>query len=802
RYRTLFVHVDRVHTDVKAKEKEKVHPAEALRNIDVHFLRAEDVFTRYSTHPTLGLESAALERRKKGPKNVISPPPNHYFRKIVTYIFGGFNFLLWIAFILTMISWKPLGEPDPQSIDLGVALVLLVVIFISSAFYAIIDFNASRIMASIHGIVADKATVIRNGVTQVIPASEVVVGDLVSLSPGQLVPADIRLVGISADLKFDRSCLTGESEPVPGSITPTEQNPLETRNIALSATFVIRGTALGVCFGIGDESIMGHIVKLSGTQKTKLTTIQNELNRFIIIISAVAMTLFCAAQAAYGLWLKKDHAGYETSSQAIINAIGCLTAFVPEGLPVCVALSLFIIAKRMHKRKVLVKNLANIESLGCMSILCSDKTGTLTLGRMNVQTVGFLNGTLDVDQRATTVAFKQPAAIELQTVAHLCNGASFIDTPENHYIPISERGVRGDSTDSAVLRFAETLSAGSVFHAANDELFRLPFKAKNKWMLTITRDKAMGVTTMYVKGAPDVLLAKCASVIRADGSVAPLDKAALHEMVQMQEQWASQGLRVLAFCKRNVDDVLLPYHRASEMKERVCAEMTGFTLVGLCGIRDPIRADVIPTVATMRRAGIRVFMVTGDYKHTAIAIAQQAGIITTNSIDTLSVMRTRWDAFARFATAAPPDAKPSDADSIHALVVEGSEIGGITPEEWNVVAGHYKEIVFARTTPEQKLLIVEELKARGDNTVAVTGDGVNDAPALKAADIGIAMGAGSDVAKEAASIILLDDDFASIPVAIENGRLLFDNLKKVLLFLMPIGSYTESMAAYATQLLG
>ncbi|RKO93204.1 hypothetical protein BDK51DRAFT_1972, partial [Blyttiomyces helicus] len=556
-------------------------------------------------------------------------------------------------------------------------------------------------------------------------------------------------------------------------------------------------------FGTGDQSIMGYIVKLSGTQKAKITPIQKELNIFTIIISCVAITLFCAAEAAYALWLKKDHDGFETSSAAIINAIGTLTAFVPEGLPICVALSLTIIAKRMSKRKVLVKNLATIETLGCMSVLCSDKTGTLTLGRMNVQTIGFLNGTVQVDEQISTVAPQFPAAIELQTVAHLCNGASFVETAENAKLPISDRVVKGDSTDTAVLRFAESISTGSKFHVAHEELFRLPFNSKNKWMLTISRSKTTGETTMYTKGAPDVLFTKCSSVLRADGSVGPLDKNALQEIVTMQENWSSQGMRVLAFCKRNVDKIDFAYDRLNDMEKQVYAEMSGFTLVGLCGIRDPPRPDVAPTVEVMRRAGVRVFMVTGDFKLTAVAIAQQVGIITTSATDTLSVMRTnRAAAFTRFANAAAPTVKPSDDDPIYSLVVEGSEIAGITTEEWNVIIGFYKEIVFARTTPEQKLLIVEEVKARGDNTVAVTGDGVNDAPALKAADIGVAMGAGSDVAKEAAAIILLNDDFASIPVAIENGRLVFDNLKKVLLYLMPMGSYTEFMPVFANAFLG
>ncbi|RKO83014.1 E1-E2 ATPase-domain-containing protein [Blyttiomyces helicus] len=209
-YRTLSLHVDRPATNKKKRGNGKVDPTEDISDINVHLLRVEDVFTRYSTHPTLGLESAALERKRNDPKNIISPPPAQYWRKIVTYLFGGFNFLMWIAFIVTILSYKPLGEPNPQILNLGVAILLIAVIIISATFYALVDFNASKIMASIRGLVAEEAIVIRNGVKQEIKAEDVTVGDLVVLSLGQRVPADLRLVEVSSDLKFDRALLTGE----------------------------------------------------------------------------------------------------------------------------------------------------------------------------------------------------------------------------------------------------------------------------------------------------------------------------------------------------------------------------------------------------------------------------------------------------------------------------------------------------------------------------------------------------------------------------------------------------------------
>ncbi|RKO91743.1 E1-E2 ATPase-domain-containing protein [Blyttiomyces helicus] len=264
RYRTLSMRVERTLEEERRRKKPgATNPAEAMRDIN----------------------SAAIERKRAGPRNAISPPPTQYWRKIVQYVFGGFNAMMWLAFVVTLLSYKPLGDPNPQILNLGVAILLMAVIIISAAFYAIVDFNANKIMASIRGLVAQEATVVRNGIKMDIPAEEVLVGDIIVLSLGQRVPADVRLIEVSPDLKFDRSLLTGESDPVAGSVAPTEENPLETRNIALSSTFVVQGSATGVCFGIGDDSIMGRIVKLSGTQKNKLTPIQRELNIFTLIIS-------------------------------------------------------------------------------------------------------------------------------------------------------------------------------------------------------------------------------------------------------------------------------------------------------------------------------------------------------------------------------------------------------------------------------------------------------------------------------------------------------------------------------------
>ncbi|KAG1773388.1 hypothetical protein EV702DRAFT_1181140 [Suillus placidus] len=809
-YRTLSIRVE--EKDLPSKAKQSTDPADAIASIDVHLISTDEVYTRYSCHPTVGLEEAAVQRRSKDGKNVISPPPTQYWKKVLNYIFGGFNFLMWIAFVVTILSYKPLGGSSPAAVNLGVAVLLMLVIIISATFYAFVDWNASRIMKSIKSLIAHEAAVIRDGKQKLIPATDIVVGDIVVLSTGDRIPADLRIVAASSDLRFDRSLLTGESDMVPGSLEATSDNALETRNLALTSTFVTQGTCNGIVFATGDRTVMGRLVKMSGETKFKLTTIQKEIWFFTKVISSVAFSMFGISLLLFGVWLRTSYPGYDTISSAIMNSIGCLTAFVPQGLPLCFALSLTIIARRMSKRHILVKNLATIETLGCMSVLCSDKTGTLTAGKMAVESIAFLDHHLLVSEMYEKISeAPEPRFFAglsaLHHTARLCNGAKFDSATADR--PIHERNVKGDPTDTALLRFSEAMSIPalnidtSALLSSWRKPFEIPFNSKNKWMLSVvqeTRTTGGDITErdsqawMLVKGAPDILLKSCTTVTRSDGAVVPFDEASRQHMSELQSDWSSEGQRVLALCRKPLD-ALKPNLSPNDMEELMYSELCNLTLVGLVGIRDPPRPDVPSSVAIIRRAGVRVFMVTGDFKLTAVAIARQ------HSVDTIDDVKAASS--EKHLTDVPlPSIKPSDDDPIRALVLTGEDVSALTPFDWHIIVGQYTEIVFARTTPDQKMKIVEEIKARGDNTVAVTGDGVNDAPALKAADIGVAMGSGSDVAKEAAALILLNNDFASIPVAIEMGRLVFDNLKKVTLYLMPVGSYTEFMAVVTNVVFG
>ncbi|KAI9362921.1 calcium ATPase [Zopfochytrium polystomum] len=677
-------------------------------------------------------------------------------------------------------------------------------------------------MKSISNVSTASATVVRDGQVVDIPSTDVVVGDLVQLSLGQRVAADIRLVHCSPDALFDRSILTGESKPVPASIDPTDENPLETLNLAFSSTFLVQGSAAGIVFAIGDNTVIGQLVASSGKARTEMTTIQKEINLFTIIISTLAISFFAIAMIAYLAWVRNAYPGYATISGAIVNAIGCLTAFVPQGLPISVALSLSIIARRMAKRNVLVKNLATVETLGCMSVLCSDKTGTLTMGKMVVTTAGVVDLELrDLENVDGIISAREKAPVvvkELGMAGRLCNGARF-ELESEPGVPTRERKVKGDPTDTAILRFVEELDSSGAASSGYKRMFEIPFNSKNKWMATIVANPqdADVQPILLIKGAPDFLISRCTSVMTASGYSIPFDAEQRQKISEIQGRWANAGQRVLAICSRTLGRNLefnWSAIDAGQLDRIVQAEIQGLRLVGLIGIRDPPRPEVPEAIKVIRRAGVRVFMVTGDFIATAAAIGRQIGILTADKHDDISEVKRLAKLFdenigegseLRQKFSAPYMIKPSLEEQMHSprsLALSGSELVGLTDTEWSIMLGRYSEIVFARTSPDQKLKIVNEIKKRGDNTVAVTGDGVNDAPALKAADIGVAMGAGSDVAKEAAAMVLMTNDFSSIIVAIENGRLVFDNLKKVILYLMPAGSYTEFIAVLSNVLMG
>lgn len=806
-----------------------VSTADSLGTLTLHLDSVNDTLVKFGTSPVLGLENKALARRRErdGP-NSLSAPPNRLLSRAASWLFGGFCSLLWIADIVVWISWKPLGNPAPNPQYLALAIVILLVILLQASFNAYQEWSTSRVMASITNMLPTETVVTRDGAKQTVVATDLVQGDIVHVRGGDKVPADLRIIESSRDLKFDRSMLTGESDAVVGAVNYTDENYLETRNIAVMGSHVIQGSAVAVVVATGDNTVMGRIAKLTSGKKPESTLLQIEITRFVLLVAIASLTIGTTLIVLWAAWLRHSFPTFLSLPDALVNSIGVIIAACPEGFPVCLALSLTIMSKRMQRQNVLVKRLSTVETLGSVNVICSDKTGTLTQNRMSVVHAGFISNVQTTDQLKAAFKGGDKAVRWLYETATLCNGATFDAATLG--LPINEWKVNGDATDASILHLAEYISPVDETQNKHKKLYEIPFNSKNKWMLTLQQPSSSPSSSspvLFVKGAPDVLVSRCSSIQDAFGNILPLNKENMDKLQNLQQKWTSEGQRVLMLCRREFSDTENPFegHDGSDsagLEKLVAKHNKDLCIVGLVGIVDPPRDEIPQVVDTCRRAGIRVMVVTGDFALTAAAIAKQCHIITNDRVDAIEDVFARangclWKdntdsskdqplgaysakAASIAGSSVTTTINTTAAEGVTSLVVSGSDLVSLQSKHWDIIS-RYSEIVFARTTPDQKLLIVEELRRR-ECYVAVTGDGVNDSPALRAAHIGIAMGAGSEVAKEAADMILLDDNFASIVVAIENGRLVFENLKKVLLYLLPAGSFSEFVPMFLNMVLG
>lgn len=774
-----------------------------LTELEWHRIDAAEACQRQNVSPKAGLDRDQVKRRlSSSGYNEMTPPSNNVLLKWFWYIFGGFGTILFIASILCFIAWRPLGDPAPQAANLALAVVLLIVIVIQTAFNAYQDWSTGKVMASIKNLLPQQVTVLRDGAQVQIEGREIVPGDLVYISLGNKLPADVRFLQTSSDFRLDRSVLTGESEPIAGTVNCTDDNFLESKNIGLQGTLCVGGSGLGLVIQTGDNTVFGRIAALSAKGGPALTTLQREIAHFVWIIVGFALSIALIIIILWAAWLNPRHHGFMSASTLVINVVSVCVAFIPEGLPISVTVSLSVIARTLAKNKVLCKTLMTVETLGSVSVLCSDKTGTLTQNRMTVTSVAVFTEEMDVPNARDRIVARDRSADavrQLGAIAGVCNAASFDAATSDQ--PLSLRKVHGDATDSAILRFAEFLRPVSEAQAEWIELFKVNFSSKTKFMLKLLRPSGKleerpapispheafgnGDAMLLCKGAPDVLLKRCAYINDASGGPAlPLTEERRAALIAVQERWAAKGQRVLLLAKRVIPAFELSEWnmQTDEFADHVNADLNqNLIVVGLLGLVDPPREDIPDTIRTLRSAGIRVFMVTGDFALTAVAIAEQCGIVTARRRATLADLPRQ----------APENEKGPEFEESNgavlaqvdrALVLSGSDLMQMSEDQW-AQACEYPEIVFARTTPEQKLRIVKEFQARGA-VVGMTGDGVNDAPSLKAADVGIAMGGGSDVAMEAADLVLLES-FSSMVVAVTYGRLVFDNLKKTILYLLP-----------------
>ena len=500
------------------------------------------------------------------------------------------------------------------------------------------DWSTSRVMSSIKDLLPEHCQITRDGNLINLPAEDVVPGDLLHIKLGDKVPADVRLIHVSSDVKFDRSVLTGESKPIAATVEHTDKNYLETQNIGLQGTHCILGSCVGIVVATGDNTIFGRIAALTNEPKTKMTTLERELLYFVTIICSVMIAMIVLVLIVWGTWLRKDHPNFINVPTLIVDCVSVAVAFIPEGLPIALTAGLTITANLMRRNKVLCKSLKTVETLGSVSVICSDKTGTLTEGKMTVSECAVAAQDISLDAAEEQLkACKSPSAagiintatIQLRAMAALCNAAE-LDAADGH-LPLEKRQIFGDATDSAILRFAERLEDGSVAYlrACWNKVYDLAFNSKNKFMIRCfvnTRKDALTETLPEIvlntfkeqdilftmKGAPDVIIERCGFYVNVNGDTVPLDDHMRNNFEIIKNMYSNQGKRCLFLARKILSRNSVPGEPGSkEFEEYMFAQSKrDLVLVGLVAIVDPLRPEIKEVVSTLRGAGIRINMVS------------------------------------------------------------------------------------------------------------------------------------------------------------------------------------------------
>ena len=694
-----------------------------------HQLDTHEVVQLLDTHCEQGLSKAEATRRQKqyGPNCVSAKAGTPAWKRFLLQFHQPLVYILLAAAGTTAV----LQEWVDSGVIFGVVLINAVIGFIQES-------KAEKAIDSLSRMILTEATVMRDGRRQRIPSVELVPGDVILLQSGDRVPADLRLFEVN-NLQIDESALTGESLPVTKHADPLDHDVVlaDRKNQAYAGTLVTYGTASGLVWAIGDKTETGRIAWLIA----EATDISTPLTQKIAAFSKLLLWIILAlAVVTFLVGVTRGEPPVDMFMAAVALAVGA----IPEGLPAAVTIVLAIGVSRMVKRKAIIRKLPAVETLGSTTVICSDKTGTLTENQMTVQQVYAGGQLFDLTgggyeprgelhhEGAKTEPLNHPALMECLRAGVLCNDSQLTIEDGHHHM-------QGDPTEAALL--VAGAKAG-LTHADTQDAFprlgMIPFESEHMYRATLHgHDQGR---TIYKVGAVEKLLPRCTDALNASGETTPFNPEEIHAQVAAM---AAKGLRVLALARRHTqpDHHQLTHAHVSE----------GLTFLGLQGMIDPPRPEAVSAVANCLRAGIRVKMITGDHAITARAIAERIGI--------------------------------ADEAGDGVRSVTGQDLEKVSDTDLPDLA-HQTE-VFARVAPEQKLRLVRALQSRG-HVVAMTGDGVNDAPALKQADIGIAMGiAGTDVAKGAADMILIDDNFATIEAAVEEGRGVFDNLRKFIVWTLP-----------------
>jgi sodium/potassium-transporting ATPase subunit alpha len=735
-------------------------------DIDEHKDDVKSVVKKYHTDLKKGLklDQVELNREEFGSHELSPPKVTPWYVLLAKHMFLGFSMLLWFGAIISLIGYF-IQEEDKRSPDLlyiGVVLIVVVILTALFAFYQ--EFKAGDVMGKFQDSMPKMTMCLRNGKLGEVEVKSLVCGDIVHFKSGDAMPADVLI--LSADgVKVDNASLTGEAEAQKRSTKKTSENALETENIGFYTTLILEGTGTGLVVRVGDASVIGQIASMAAAADVEKTLMAKELEHFIKIIMVVAIVL--GVTFTIISFILKTH-----WALAIVFGIGIIVANVPEGLLATVTVALRLTSAKMATKQVLVKKLESIETLGSTTMICSDKTGTLTQNRMSVSHAWFDQTMYEcpLPGREGDLEIAGETFQMLHDSTTLCTTAYFEDLPHGADVQtVLDCTTKGDASESALIKFTQPLRDIEKHRKEYPVQLTIPFNSAVKYMAVVRQGskKAKDTNlTSYLKGAPERVLERCDFML-INGEEVPLDEELEAKFTEAYEGMGGMGERVLGFAYRRLSPKKYPAGFKFKKNDKTGEwnfPLEGMVFVGLLSLIDPPKPGVPEAVTICRNAGIRVAMVTGDHPITAKAIAQDVGIITLDTVEDL---------------AAKEHKKVSEIDPARAgaIVLHGEQLVELEEEDWDRVLAH-KEIVFARTSPKQKLQIVENNQRRFE-VVAVTGDGVNDSPALRKADIGISMNiSGSDVSKEASDMILLDDNFASIVKGIEEGRLIFDNLKK------------------------
>jgi Ca2+-transporting ATPase len=707
----------------------------------------------------VGLSRTEAHRRldQYGANQLKSAPEMPWWKRLLEQFQNFLVIILLVATVISMVEWL-LQDPRETALPYE-AIVILLIVVLNALLGFFQESRAERSVRALMALAAPESTVIRDGERQRIAARDIVPGDIVMVEAGDKIPADARLIE-SANLHTDEAPLTGESMPVAKETQPLDADVGigDRRNMLFSSTVATYGRGRAIVVATGMSTEVGRIAGLLEAAEKEPTPLQQELDRTGKRLSIIMLGI-CAVVFATGLFTSPVF-NLNAILSLFLFAVALAVAAIPEALPAIVTVGLSLGVRRMAAAHAIVRKLPAVETLGAATVICSDKTGTLTRNEMTVRAIATSGALVEVGGsgyipegdftvEGTPLAEASPvrhAVAETLRAAALANDAALVNS-EGRW------RVQGDPTEGALIVAARKFGVTEDELAALPRIAEIPFTSERKRHTTVHHDRAKpGELRIFVKGAPEILLANTRYLLE-DGKVVPLGEDRRAELARRNEALAGQALRVLAIATRTVSAASLGLDPGAggadrtstiELPESVEDDLI---LLGLVGMIDPPRAEAKVAVATAKRAHIRSVMITGDHPATAQAIARELDIFESG-----------------------------------ARLVTGSELRNMSDAELDAIVEQVR--VFARVDPEHKLRIVGALQRKG-HIVAMTGDGINDAPALKTANIGVAMGiTGTDVSKEAADMVLTDDNFASIVKAIEEGRGIYDNIRKYLIYLL------------------